>query len=136
MHFFWTIFLSDPFDFRPQKRDKEVAPSWYEVLLEPFSPLVFKYAINRNCIGDLYLWCEGQFLEVDPTPPPTHRSRISPLIILLHPATVHPRCAHLTPLQLIWLCPVNSFIHSLGINWLGPTSSFTSTRFKRLTAIF
>ena len=24
-----------------------------------------------NCIGDLYLWCEERFLEIDPTPAPT-----------------------------------------------------------------
>ena len=46
-------FSSQPFDFRLQKRNKEVTPSLHKVLLEPFSPLVFKYATNRNCFGDL-----------------------------------------------------------------------------------
>ena len=44
-------FLSDPFDFRLQKPDKEVAPIMHEVLLEMFSSLVLKYANNRNCFG-------------------------------------------------------------------------------------
>ena len=33
---------------------------------ETFSSLVSKYAIHRNCFGDLHLWCGGRFLEVDP----------------------------------------------------------------------
>ena len=67
-----------------------------KVLIELFSPLVFKCDINRNCFGDLYLWCEGRFLEIDLTPPPTHLHHMSPPNRLLHP-----RCAHLTSLQLI-----------------------------------
>ena len=51
-----TDVFSDPFDFSS---------------LEPVSPLVSKYAIRRNCFGDLYLCCEGRFIEDDLTPPPT-----------------------------------------------------------------
>ena len=54
--------------FRSQKRDKQLAPSGHQVLLEPFSSLVFKYAILRMRLGDIYLWCEGRFLEIDPHP--------------------------------------------------------------------
>ena len=79
---FFAIFcladFSDPYDFRLQEREKEVAPSLHDVLPEPLSALVFKYAINGNCFGDSYLWCEGRFLEIDPTPPPTHRPHSSP----------------------------------------------------------
>ena len=43
---------------------------------------VFDYSINRNCFGDLNVWCEGRFLEVDhptpPPPPPTSASPTSP----------------------------------------------------------
>ena len=56
--------------FRLKKREKTVAPSLHYFLLEPFNPLVFKYANNRNYFGDLHLWCEGRFLEIDPTPHP------------------------------------------------------------------
>ena len=62
-----TDILSDPFDF------------WSP---EPFSSLVSKYAIHRNCFGDLYLWCRGWFLEVDPPPPPPfapHQHQLPPL---------------------------------------------------------
>ena len=62
-------FSSDSFEFCLQKLYKKLAPSLPKFSLEPFSPLVFKYAINRNCFGDLCLWCEGRFLEIDPTPP-------------------------------------------------------------------
>ena len=43
-----------------QKWDKKVAPSQFALgCIEPMSPLVFKYAINRTCSGDLYLWLKG-----------------------------------------------------------------------------
>ena len=71
-------FSSDSFYFRLQKGDKEVAPSLHKILVVPFSPLVFKYAINRNCFGDLYLWCERRFLKIVSTPLPTHRLYVSP----------------------------------------------------------
>ena len=63
--FAWPIFrlFHLTFVFR---NDKEVASSLHKVPLEPFSPLVFKYAINRNLFGDLCLWCEGRFSEIDP----------------------------------------------------------------------
>ena len=83
--------------FCPQKRFKQVAPSG-PVLIEPFSSLVFKYAIHRVCFGDLYLWCEGRFLEIDsPThtllPPPTNATPSA------HRCTPLPLCSP-TPLQL------------------------------------
>ena len=73
---FYAIFRladysSDSFYFRLQKRDKEVAPNLHKIFVVPFSPLVFKYAINRNCFGDLYLWCERRFLKIVSTPLPT-----------------------------------------------------------------
>ena len=40
MRFFaWQIFCLTHLTFRPQKRDKQVAPSGHYVLLEPFSPV-------------------------------------------------------------------------------------------------
>ena len=63
--FFNAIFLLDRFfcltrlTFRPQKRDKYGAPNGYYVVLDPFSSLVSKYAINRNCFGALIYGVEG-----------------------------------------------------------------------------
>ena len=90
--FRWPNFC-DPFDFRLQKRDKNLAPSLHKVLLEPFSPMIVMYAINRNCFGDLYLWCEGWFLEIDRTPPPTHRPISIPQSTFASPL----RCTTLRP---------------------------------------
>ena len=44
-----TDFSSDPFDFLSEKQDKQAA-------------------LSSTCFGDLYLWCEGRFLEVEDTP--------------------------------------------------------------------
>ena len=77
-----TDFLSVPLTFGPQKRDKQVLPSGY------FSSLVCKYAIHRN-FEDLYLRCEGRFLEVDTShipPPPT----LNPPPPLISPLSRHP----------------------------------------------
>ena len=51
MRFFaWPIFGLTHLTFRPQKRDKLVAPSGHQVLFsEPFSSLDSKYSIRRNC---------------------------------------------------------------------------------------
>ena len=83
MQFLLDRFSSDPLTSRAQKRDKEVAPSGHQVVLVTFSSLVSKYAIHRNCFGDLYLWFEGLFLEIDPTahPAPTSAPQSPPLHI-------------------------------------------------------
>ena len=73
-------FSSDPFDFRLRKRDNEAAPSLQQLLLEPFTPIVFTCSINRKCFGDLYLWCEGRFFEIDPAPhSPTAPTPVPPI---------------------------------------------------------
>ena len=79
MQFFaWPIFRQTYLILRPQKRGKEVESGGHYFFLELFSSLVSKYAIHRNCLGDLYLWCEGRFLKIDPPPiaptslPPIH----------------------------------------------------------------
>ena len=98
MRFFaWPIFRLTLLTFRPQKRDKQVAPSGHFVLLEPFR------SFSSNCLGDLYLylWCEGRFLKVDtppfvdppppllaPPPPPPNRAFAPPPSA----APISPRC--------------------------------------------
>ena len=112
-----TQFCSNPFDFFPQNWDKQVVPSgiYERALVEPFSSLVSKYVVHRNCFGDLYLWCEGRFREVNPTPhthihtrppppsPHTHTSHISPphfspLLPNPHPKAKNPvQCSQKPP---------------------------------------
>ena len=57
------------------------------------------FKLFEICFGDLYVWCEGRFLEIDPPPPPIHRPITSPLNPLLHPRCSAARCSHLMPLQ-------------------------------------
>ena len=86
MQFFaWPIFRLTHLTFRPQKGAKQVVPSGHNVLVEPFSSLVFKYAIHRICFGDLYLCCEGRFLEIDPPPPVALPHCCHPISSPVHP---------------------------------------------------
>ena len=50
MRFFASIFRMTHLTFRPQKRDKQVAPSGHKVILEPFSFIVFKFAGRLRAI--------------------------------------------------------------------------------------
>ena len=70
--------------------DKEVAPRGQLFILEAFSALVSKYAIDRNFFGDLYLWCEGRFLEIDRLISPHASStklKLASLNLLMGPTT-------------------------------------------------
>ena len=59
--------------------------------------LVSKYAIRRNCFVGLYLWCEGQFLEINPNHPPPPPPTNTHTLLSPSRCTPPPRSAHLTP---------------------------------------
>ena len=95
------------------------------MLLEPFSSLVAKYAIQRNCFGDLCLWFEGRFLKGDHpphNPPSSAPSHFTPRI----PCTAHcPGCKG--PVQPKTALP--SLVH--GLCW---ASFFLPMTMSNLTA--
>ena len=68
----WPNFRLTHLTFRPQKRDKQVEHSGHQFLLEPFSSLVSKCAIHRNCLRNLYLLLRA-VLKGWP-PPPTKKT--------------------------------------------------------------
>ena len=58
--FRFTDFSSDAFDFSSSKTGGAQ---------RALSALrAFQLCLSSNCFGDLYLWCEGRFLEVEEHP--------------------------------------------------------------------
>ena len=90
--------------FRPQKRDKQLAPSGHQVLLEPFSSVSAPTVLETYT----YLWYEGRFLEVEDTPtvdhpPPPHlplpppNCDVDPTPLLPQPPPPHQPPVHPPP---------------------------------------
>ena len=117
MRFFaWPFFGLTHLTFRPQKRDKLVAPSGHQVLFsEPFSSLDSKYSIRRNCFKTYTHTHSPLSLHPPPPPPPqslplhiTSFRPKGPVQPETRPSTPPPLptiapphcCAHHTPLQL------------------------------------
>ena len=105
------IFHLTSLTFGPQKQDKQVALIGYLVLSGALRSLVSMYAIHRKCFGDLYLWCQGRFLVVDPPPrhfrsslhqtpppkPPLHQSPPLHNIVQAVRTSLEPKTAPLPP---------------------------------------
>ena len=79
-----AYFSSDPFELRPQKRDKEVPPSSQKVLLELFKPLVLKFAINSSRFRDIFMvwWAVLWKWTHTPTHQPPPNKSPNPLLNL------------------------------------------------------
>ena len=78
-----TDFSSDAFDFSSSKTGSTVSAQ--QALS---SHRAFRLCFSSNCFGDLYLWLEGQFLEVeDPSTVDPHPLTIAPLPRALLPPT-------------------------------------------------
>ena len=79
-----TDFAFDTFDFSYSKTGKTGSAQWALSVLRAF----------QLCFRDLYLWCEGRFLEVEDTPtvdPPPPTTAPSPTNALLpHPTVAQP----------------------------------------------
>ena len=82
-----TNFSSDDFDFSSPKTGQTGSAQ------QALSALrAFQLCFSSNCFGDLYLWCEGRFLEIEDTPPPLFTPPL-----LTPPPSPHRRCCP-TPL--------------------------------------
>ena len=98
-----TDFSSDAFDFSSTKT------GYIGSVQRALSALgAFQLCFSSDCFRDLYLWCEGRFLEVkdtpavDPPPPPQPllpATTISPppRCCPLHPTVVHPLSLPISP---------------------------------------
>ena len=76
-------FSSDAFDFSSSKTGQTGSAQRALSALR-----AFQLCFSSSCFGDLYLWCEGRFLEVETRPPP-------PPVLTPHPQYfLHPppRC--------------------------------------------
>ena len=103
MRFFaWPIFRLTLLTFRPQKRDKQVAPSGHYVLLEPFRSVSAQTVLETYTL--LMVW--GAVLRgwhpppfVDPPPP---LLAPPPPTALLPPTQCCPRCTPPPPVASYW----------------------------------
>ena len=116
--YLWGTNGKDP-TFRPQKWDKQVAPSGRQVLLEPFSSLASLYAIRQNCYEKIISWREGRFLIL---PKPASRRSFARRLSVMFLFFQSSRSCLFFQSPIFWSdnqCPPPSIIVTIQYNKMG-----------------